>query len=609
MSFLDFQGLAVDLGLALFHSIWQVALVAVALWGLLTLLHRASPALRHNLALGALALTVLWPATTFHQARIARSIRTTAISRGPRFIEPFTPASNPTRMNPSLATRVMALSQPALPWLALLWGAGVTLLGVRLMGGWLWLRRIQSITAPAPEWVLKLGVELARRMGLRPPALRIGERITGPFSHGLWRTMVVLPAACLVQMDARALEALLAHEFAHLRRQDFLMNTLQSVAELLLFHHPLAHWISATVRLERERCCDLAAVAVCGDARFYAAVLDQLDDLRPSAEPFPTLALPGFSSPSSLALQAPTSLALQAQGAPLMIRIQHLLGVSARPSFPALIGAAVVLAGLGLVAAAPFRDGLNRPAILVPATLLKQVDAAAVAEGIDPDLMRAMIQCESRYDPTAKSPMGSMGLMQLMPQTAARFGVKDAWQVDQNLRGGAKYLRFLLDRYEGDTARAVTAYNAGETAVDASGSVAPTEESRIYAKAVMDLYRAKAIQPTEGTEGVQLIQGRLSKQADGSWRLRLEGWGMGGLRAEITQPGASTATPLARLMTRGGTGSPSSSMPTISIPTFAFPALPENGPLKIVFEDLGSKRKGEATVPVAPGDFMLELKR
>lgn len=592
MSFLDLQGLAVDLGLALFHSIWQVALVAVALWGLLTLLHRASPVLRHNLALVALALAVLWPAATFRQARITRNNRTVAISRGPRFIEPFAPVSDPARIKEGLATRVVTLSQPALPWLALLWGAGVTLLGLRLMGGWLWLQRLRETTAPAPEWVLKLGVDLARRMGLRPPALRIAEGITGPFSHGLWRTMVVLPVACLSQMDARALEALLAHEFAHLRRQDFMMNALQAVAELLLFHHPLAHWLSAIARLERERCCDLAAVAVCGDARFFAAVLDRLDDLRPSTGTSQALAMPGLSSRSTLALQA--------QGAPLMIRIRHLLGASARPSFPALFGAVVVLAGLGLAAAAPFRDGLNGPAILVPATLLKQVDAAAVAEGIDPDLMRAMIQCESRYDPTAKSPIGSMGLMQLMPQTAARFGAKDPWEVDQNLQAGAKYLRFLLDRYKGDTARAVTAYNAGENAVDRSGSVAPTEESRLYAKAVMSLYRDKAIQPTESNEGIQSVQGRLSPQANGAWKIRFQAWMLGGNNIEITQGGKR----LALIVGEGPEVRPYFTMPAAAIQPAA-----DQGPIHIVYQDLGSKRKGEATVPVVAGDFVLELKR
>ena len=287
-----------------------------------------------------------------------------------------------------------------------------------------------------------------------------------------------------------------------------------------------------------------------------------------------------------------------------MIRIRLLLGAKTRPSLPALIFAAVVLTGLGLMAAAPFRDGLNGPAILIPASMLKQVDAAAAAEGIDPDLMRAMIQCESRYDPMAKSPMGSIGLMQLMPQTAVRFGVTDAWQVDQNLKGGAKYLRFLLERYQGDTVRAVTAYNAGENAVDRAGSVAPTEESRLYAKAVMNLYHAKAIQPTEGTEGVQLIQGRLNKQEDGTWFLHMEGWLIGDFKAEIIQPGTGAAARPTRI---GAARAPQG--PYYFAPSVVMRAAPENGPLKIVFEDLGSNRKGEALVPVAPGDFMLELKR
>ena len=287
-----------------------------------------------------------------------------------------------------------------------------------------------------------------------------------------------------------------------------------------------------------------------------------------------------------------------------MTRIRHLLGASARPSLPALLGAAMVLASLGLAAAIPFHDGAQSPAILVPATMLKQVDAAAIAEGIDPDLMRAMIQCESRYDPKAKSPFGAMGLMQLMPKTATRFGATDPWQVDQNLQAGAKYLRFLLDRYHGDTVRAVMAYNAGETAVDRSGSVAPGEESRIYSTAVINLYHAKAIQPTEGTDGVQLIQGRLSKQDASTWKLRMEGWVMGSYRAEITQPGAGSGAYPIKISAARVEVSPSYSTPTI-----IFQAPPENGPLKIVFEDLGSKRKGETTVPVAAGDFMLELKR
>ncbi len=589
MGFLDLQGLAADLGLALLHSVWQVALVALALWGLLTLLHRAAPGLRHNLALGALALAVIWPASTFRQARVDRGGRIASIARGPRFIQPNPAPPRLTGVKPGFPARVIELSKPALPWLALLWGAGVIALGFRLMGGWLWLQRLRQSTEMAPEWVLDLGRNLARRMRLRVPSLRISEAVAGPFSYGLWRTIVVLPVACLGQMDARDLEALLAHEFAHLRRHDFLLNALQSIAELLLFHHPLARWISATVRLERERCCDLAAVSVCGDALFYSAVLDRLDDLRPVEC--------SFLPPPS---RASASLALPAQGAPLMIRIRHLLGVNSRPSLPALFGAVLVLTGLCLAAVAPFRDGLKGPAILVPAALLKQVDEAAKAEGLDPDLIRAMIQCESRYDPKALSAHGSIGLMQVMPQTAARFGITDPWKVDQNLLAGTKYMRFLMDRYNGDTARAVMAYNAGEIAMDKSGNVAPAEETRLYSKAVLDLYREKAVQPTEGSSGVQAIQGRLSAQPDGSWRISIHAWMMGKGSFEVTQGGER----LALLYIERPEQSPYFAMPAAAIQPMA-----GKGPLVIRIEDLGSKRKGQGTVPLAAGDFMLELQK
>lgn len=581
MSALQLQGIAADLGIALFHSLWQVAAVAAALWGLLTLLHRASPNLRHALAMLALSAAVLWPVATFQQARLARQAKTFAIARGPRFMDAPPVRSSPIRRKPVLAERMLAWSRPALPWIALLWALGVLGLSARLAGGWLWLRKLRRATDPAPEWVLALGNELARRMGLPMPSLRLAEGIAGPFGYGLWHTIVVLPLACLGQMDARAMEALLAHEFAHLRRHDFLINAFQSVAELLLFHHPLARWISNAARLERERCCDQAAAALCGDAGFVAAVLDQLDDLRPAG---PSL-----------------QLALRAQGAPLMTRIRHLLGASAVPSLPSLAGAALVLIGLGLAAAvAPFRDSARGPSILVPSSMLQQVDAAAKAEGLDPDLVRAMIQCESRYDPKAQSPHGSIGLMQVMPETAARFGITDPWKVDQNLQAGTKYLRFLLDRYHGDTVRAVMAYNAGEIAVDRSGSVAPAEETRLYSKAMLDLYRDKAIQPTENSAGVQTVQGRLSPQPDGSWRISIQTWMMGKGSLEITQGGERLALVYIE--------KPEQS-PYFAMSAAAIQPLAGKGPLMIRIEDLGSKRKGAAMVPVVPGDFILELKK
>jgi soluble lytic murein transglycosylase-like protein len=95
-------------------------------------------------------------------------------------------------------------------------------------------------------------------------------------------------------------------------------------------------------------------------------------------------------------------------------------------------------------------------------------------------LIHAVIRQESGYDPYAVSHKGAKGLMQLMPATAKRFGVKDVFDPAENVQGGVKYLRQLLDRYDGDRRLALAAYNAGEGAVDRFGGVPPYRETQDY---------------------------------------------------------------------------------------------------------------------------------
>ncbi len=99
---------------------------------------------------------------------------------------------------------------------------------------------------------------------------------------------------------------------------------------------------------------------------------------------------------------------------------------------------------------------------------------------MEPELIHAVIRQESGYDPYAVSHKGAKGLMQLMPATAKRFGVKDVFDPAENVQGGVKYLRQLLDRYDGDRRLALAAYNAGEGAVDRFGGVPPYRETQDY---------------------------------------------------------------------------------------------------------------------------------
>jgi len=108
--------------------------------------------------------------------------------------------------------------------------------------------------------------------------------------------------------------------------------------------------------------------------------------------------------------------------------------------------------------------------------------------GVNADLVRAVIQVESAYNPRARSPKGAMGLMQLMPATAAELGVRDAYDPAQNIRGGVEYLRALLDRYGDDETLALAAYNAGPLAVERYGNaVPPYRETRQYVDRIQTL--------------------------------------------------------------------------------------------------------------------------
>jgi len=116
------------------------------------------------------------------------------------------------------------------------------------------------------------------------------------------------------------------------------------------------------------------------------------------------------------------------------------------------------------------------------------VNATAERHRVDPALVRAVIQAESSGQPTAVSRKGAQGLMQLVPSTAERMGVRNTFDPEQNVDGGVKYLRMLLERYNGDLDKALAAYNAGPAAVDRAGGVPNYPETRAYVQKVTDTY-------------------------------------------------------------------------------------------------------------------------
>jgi len=133
--------------------------------------------------------------------------------------------------------------------------------------------------------------------------------------------------------------------------------------------------------------------------------------------------------------------------------------------------------------------GQDRPSIYLDRDgVEKMVREAAERHSVDPALVRAVIETESNWNPSARSRKGAVGLMQLIPSTAQRFGVNDAFNPKQNVEAGVRYLKTLLERYNGNLDLALAAYNAGEGAVERAGGVPHYRETRNYVQRVQDAY-------------------------------------------------------------------------------------------------------------------------
>jgi beta-lactamase regulating signal transducer with metallopeptidase domain len=177
-----------------------------------------------------------------------------------------------------LASWQTMLSQQ-LPLVILFWSCGAAVLALRMLLGLLWVRRLRrkdSYQADA-RWQAKLD-RLAHSMRItRRVTLGLVDGLTSPVTAGWWRPVVLVPASLVSGMPPDLLEALLAHELAHVRRLDYLVNLIQTAIEILLFYHPTVWWLSNRIRVEREEIADDLAASTLGEPRRLALALSELD--------------------------------------------------------------------------------------------------------------------------------------------------------------------------------------------------------------------------------------------------------------------------------------------------------------------------------------------
>ncbi|QDF05782.1 M56 family metallopeptidase [Myxococcus xanthus] len=272
---------------ALLGFLWQGAVVALAVAGILSLTPQRAARTRYATAcLGLVAMAVL-PVVTFLTA-LAEASR--AVTFGA--FESLAQSS----MLTVVATETASLAEPhwtevLRPWLLPAWCCGVLLLSARTVAAWLITHRMarQETQAPSAPWREALTRALRHVHLSRPVRLLASARVDVPMVIGLWRPLILVPAGAITGLSAAQLEAILAHELAHIRRHDYLVNLLQSFVETLLFYHPAVWWLSHRIREEREHCADDLAVQCCGDALLYARALAHIEELRLAPSPHPAL--------------------------------------------------------------------------------------------------------------------------------------------------------------------------------------------------------------------------------------------------------------------------------------------------------------------------------
>ncbi|MCA9193591.1 MAG: PQQ-binding-like beta-propeller repeat protein [Planctomycetales bacterium] len=337
------------LGWVLIHSLWQFAMIGFAGVVLSASLRRQSAKTRYYALLSSFLLVIVVPILTWGHVppTHSKSRATLDLPNSPNtivlptntgdrnlgnptsasemdLIQPGIPP-NPQLEVPTAKTNVNATVKlhhesrrdrlsaahstlaPWLPTLVCIWFTGVFVFSLRPLLGWVHVWRLRtSGLLPLTEDIASILAKLSTRMRLtRPVQMMQSELVSAPLMVGGIRSLILLPATLTTNLPPQQLEAILAHELAHVQRYDYFVNIVQLLVETFFFYHPAVWWLSNQLRQEREHCCDDIAVSLTGDPIQYGRALLAIEECRGNH----------------------ASLALSARDGVLLARIQRILGL------------------------------------------------------------------------------------------------------------------------------------------------------------------------------------------------------------------------------------------------------------------------------------------
>lgn len=337
--------LAQSIALTLLHFLWQGILMALIYAAVLAALGDCSLRTRHAVSLLAFAALSIAPLVTLSwywtQAKpvvdspplfISEVVVPSGTVEGPQTNIPAHTSWGSSDLEPASATRheshsALLPSEPITepvriadwewsdlqPLIVLVWLSGVMLCGARLAGGLLNLYWLRIGRVPVAGPLAERSRRIAAHMGLNVVRLYCSARIREAAAVGFFRPVVLVPTSWLTALPVETLEAVIAHELAHIRRYDAWVNLLQRITETLLFYHPAVWWLSNRLRLDREMCCDERAVEATGSRGAYAIALERVGQLQVHGTPTLASAITGDGRMK------------------LLNRIQHVLGSAPKP--------------------------------------------------------------------------------------------------------------------------------------------------------------------------------------------------------------------------------------------------------------------------------------
>lgn len=392
------------LGWSLLHFLWEGAIVSVLLAVALTALRRASARIRYGVNCAALILMLLAFVITLGELRTVPAPGHFVAASAALRVAPEPPSHDGSPLTP--ITDYM----PALVWA---WFGGVFALSSRSIGGWAVAKRFarRHTWAADPSWEERFMVLVQSLSITRPVRLAVSALAQVPAVVGWMKPIVLVPAGVFAHLTAEEIEALLAHELAHVCRHDYLVNLLQTAAETLLFYHPAVWWVSRNIRNERENCCDDLAVKICGDPVAYVHALTELEQMRNATPHF----------------------AMAADGGSLISRVQRLLRANesagrASTGWIAAVGMATCLFAAGIA-----RNGMaqrHEPAPMDPAPIVvAEVDRAERAPG------PARVATPGRERPAGKSVIVAEAAAPPLPPQPEQKKQSGSWLEDMQAAG------------------------------------------------------------------------------------------------------------------------------------------------------------------------------